>query len=157
MTRGSRRRRIKSACTAAWVLTVALWVLSITRTLSYSRYTWRVELGWGSAVLVLAPENCPMTARGFACEEAFTLGLERMRWWQLLATIWAGPAPRTRICVPLLIPLVVLTVVTTHLWFRDYRRFQPGHCRKCGYNLTGNVSGRCPECGEQMRASDTET
>jgi hypothetical protein len=20
-------------------------------------------------------------------------------------------------------------------------------CRKCGYNLTGNVSGRCPECG----------
>lgn len=22
-----------------------------------------------------------------------------------------------------------------------------GHCRHCGYNLTGNVSGRCPECG----------
>ena len=20
-------------------------------------------------------------------------------------------------------------------------------CRKCGYNLTGNVSGLCPECG----------
>ena len=24
----------------------------------------------------------------------------------------------------------------------------PGHCQKCGYDLTGNVSGRCPECGE---------
>ena len=23
----------------------------------------------------------------------------------------------------------------------------PGHCLKCGYNLTGNVSGICPECG----------
>jgi hypothetical protein len=23
----------------------------------------------------------------------------------------------------------------------------PPLCRKCGYNLTGNVSGRCPECG----------
>ena len=23
----------------------------------------------------------------------------------------------------------------------------PGHCRKCGYNLTGNVPGGCPECG----------
>ena len=21
-------------------------------------------------------------------------------------------------------------------------------CRQCGYNLTGNLSGRCPECGE---------
>ncbi len=27
------------------------------------------------------------------------------------------------------------------------RRFPAGHCRKCGYDLTGNVSGRCPECG----------
>jgi predicted Zn-ribbon and HTH transcriptional regulator len=23
-----------------------------------------------------------------------------------------------------------------------------GMCAECGYNLTGNVSGRCPECGE---------
>ena len=23
----------------------------------------------------------------------------------------------------------------------------PDVCRKCGYNLTGNVSGVCPECG----------
>jgi hypothetical protein len=26
-------------------------------------------------------------------------------------------------------------------------RFQLGHCASCGYNLRGNVSGRCPECG----------
>ncbi len=24
-------------------------------------------------------------------------------------------------------------------------------CIACGYNLTGNVSGRCPECGEVHR------
>ena len=23
-------------------------------------------------------------------------------------------------------------------------------CAKCGYNLTGNVSGRCPECGWKL-------
>ena len=30
----------------------------------------------------------------------------------------------------------------------DRRRFPAGHCQKCGYDLTGSVSGRCPECGE---------
>jgi hypothetical protein len=27
------------------------------------------------------------------------------------------------------------------------REPEPGHCRACDYDLTGNVSGRCPECG----------
>jgi len=26
----------------------------------------------------------------------------------------------------------------------------PGHCHKCGYNLFGNVSGICPECGSAI-------
>lgn len=28
-----------------------------------------------------------------------------------------------------------------------HRRHRPGSCAACGYDLTGNVSGRCPECG----------
>ena len=31
------------------------------------------------------------------------------------------------------------------------RRHGP-HCRECGYNLTGNISGRCPECGTAAAA-----
>jgi hypothetical protein len=30
------------------------------------------------------------------------------------------------------------------------RHYPPGHCRRCGYNLHGNRSGRCPECGEPI-------
>lgn len=31
---------------------------------------------------------------------------------------------------------------------RGVREARKGHlCHRCGYNLTGNVSGRCPECG----------
>jgi hypothetical protein len=27
-----------------------------------------------------------------------------------------------------------------------------GHCWHCGYDLTGNVSGRCPECGKPCKS-----
>ena len=34
-------------------------------------------------------------------------------------------------------------------WVRDERRFRVNtfRCIKCGYNLVGNTSGVCPECG----------
>jgi hypothetical protein len=31
----------------------------------------------------------------------------------------------------------------------------PGHCSRCGYNLTGNLSGVCPECATPVPASNT--
>ena len=33
---------------------------------------------------------------------------------------------------------------------RRWRRDREGLCVKCGYNLTGNVSGICPECGRPI-------
>ena len=30
------------------------------------------------------------------------------------------------------------------------RRYPRGHCQKCGYDLTGNPSGTCPECGSSV-------
>ena len=33
-----------------------------------------------------------------------------------------------------------------------HRQRKKGLCLKCGYNLTGNVSGVCPECGEKVEA-----
>jgi hypothetical protein len=46
---------------------------------------------------------------------------------------------------------VLLAGLRVALWLRGpYRRhYRRRHnlCLTCGYNLTGNTSGRCPECG----------
>ena len=42
---------------------------------------------------------------------------------------------------------------------RRWRRRRRGECVACGYDLTGNVSGVCPECGapvQRERADTTE-
>ena len=38
-------------------------------------------------------------------------------------------------------------LVWLHFWRRRHR---PGYCSACGYNLLGNTSGTCPECGKPV-------
>jgi hypothetical protein len=52
---------------------------------------------------------------------------------------------RFQCIVPLWILLLISTVFTGILWRID--RHPKGFCSRCGYNLTGNTSGICPECG----------
>jgi hypothetical protein len=33
---------------------------------------------------------------------------------------------------------------------RNWKRAPVVHCHACGYNLTGNTSGTCPECGSEQ-------
>ena len=44
---------------------------------------------------------------------------------------------------------LMIGIPTAYLWWRD-RRPPRGHCAECGYDLTRNVSGVCPECGEPV-------
>ena len=37
-------------------------------------------------------------------------------------------------------------------WGRGYRRTMRGQCVHCGYDLRGNASGVCPECGQRVRS-----
>jgi hypothetical protein len=48
------------------------------------------------------------------------------------------------------IPAACAVALAGALWVRDRRRAWPGQCVHCGYNLTGNISGRCPECGREV-------
>ncbi|MHC4695655.1 MAG: hypothetical protein ACYTFA_02810 [Planctomycetota bacterium] len=62
----------------------------------------------------------------------------------------AGGEPYHIVWVPLWIPLCISVAgvgVPAVIRWRRARRPPPGYCRKCRYNLTGNTSGVCPECG----------
>ncbi len=60
---------------------------------------------------------------------------------------------------PLLLAPILLIFGTSFVgavlvgfWIRTVRGagYPAGCCKGCGYNLTGNTSGVCPECGEKI-------
>lgn len=61
------------------------------------------------------------------------------------------------------IPVLPVTAAIVAIWLfgrvllaRRASRSRKSNCRNCAYNLTGNVSGICPECGERTFASTPE-
>ena len=61
---------------------------------------------------------------------------------------WEGSnRPRGSHITMLLYALFLVVAASTLAVWRLVPRYPRGHCKHCGYNLTGNVSGRCPECG----------
>ncbi len=53
------------------------------------------------------------------------------------------------VTIPLWLP-VLLAAIPTFLVWRFVPKFARGHCRRCGYNLTGLTEARCPECGAEF-------
>lgn len=53
----------------------------------------------------------------------------------------------TLIQIPLAVPTVGLSLACIWLFLLRLQGMRSALCRAYGYDLTGNVSGRCPECG----------
>ena len=66
--------------------------------------------------------------------------------WIAKWVFWPGLTVRA---YPTWIPLLAAMIPTALAW-RRLRRPLPGHCRNCGYDLTGNVTGKCSECGTEI-------
>ena len=60
-----------------------------------------------------------------------------------------GAHRRWVVAMPLWLILAVAAAPAAYLW-RRHRRYPKSHCQSCGYDLTGNTSGVCPECGERI-------
>ncbi len=66
------------------------------------------------------------------------------------------------VCLPLWLLLVLFAAYPTVTCFRglrpwrQQRRQRQGLCLNCAYDLTGNESGVCPECGTEVRLPVSE-
>jgi len=54
------------------------------------------------------------------------------------------------VVLPIWVLLIATLIPVLVAWWRDRGHLKPGHCQNCDYDLTGNVSGVCPECGEAI-------
>ncbi len=82
--------------------------------------------------------------------------LRRDGWWANVDPHTAYLLPevitqsgRSYVVIPLWILLLSSGLAALILWYR-HRPPKPGYCAVCGYNLTGNMSGVCPECGTEI-------
>jgi hypothetical protein len=137
---------LKWACAGLTVVLLLAWGYGATRYIDLRYPNWSITLTSSSLDILRIGGPEPPTARDFTVLR--TPPSADVFYWKS-GSIMAGHSNAcAQLHLPLWIPLACLAVVTGALPWVDYRfRFAPGHCQNCGYNLTGNVSGRCPECG----------
>ena len=157
MTRSVWRKRSKVIGLLLSIMMVALWVFSVLYQSSYapSSGRWSVGTLFGRIVLDTGQVQNPGW-RLTAFYPHWKSYAAKMPWTEF-AHRWLGfGLPVKMITGQRLIPVWLLVVAaglpTGILWWRD-RRPKAGFCKVCKYNLTGNVSGTCPECGTAVDTS----
>jgi hypothetical protein len=149
MTRRQRIRRVVKWCgTCLCAVMLAVWCVSYFKLCSVSVWRSSAYCQRGGAVLSLHTDHYPApNGLGAWLRHQLPAPLQRMEmgFGFLLAEHSSGGWHL--VIFPIWMPFLVLAVPTTVFWWLDRRRTPPGHCQNCGYNLTGNVTGRCSECG----------
>jgi hypothetical protein len=78
--------------------------------------------------------------------------MENPNW---ITTATANQPAAVRYAVPYW-PIILVLLIFPAVWLMGYRRslirLSRGCCRGCGYDLTGNTSGVCPECGTPVES-----
>ena len=143
MPRGVPRNLLVARLSIA-VLTVLVfaWVVSL-----YWQFSWYRE---GMCLLKLRSGN--LYSDTLICLEAngvYMTGLYMSMRFCKPRFDW----PRTlygtcgKISILPLWPFILATALVSVVYWLPRRGYPVGHCASCGYDLRGNVSGRCSECG----------
>jgi hypothetical protein len=133
------------------LLLVAVWSVSVLWRMGYeTRSRTSMSFSSGCIRIVHIPPVPGSEPDGWFCK--------RSRWpqqwlprYRLVRYDECGTSDKLHlwVCVPIWILLVVAAIPTVSLWRRGCRP-PVGHCQRCGYDLTGNLSGVCPECGTNV-------
>lgn len=158
------------------------WVRRITLVLAIVMLSgWLVSMFvkvWWNGPIQIVLDN-----RGVSINRTFSLSAETRDWEFIPLQNWhstdirfqISERPTVSLCLPrnmtipptnwpgvllkrLFIPHWLTNFITWSLFFillRKRRKYPKGHCQSCGYDLTGNTTGACPECNSEV-ASQTE-
>ena len=109
---------------------------------------------WWSIIWVTSSESAVGVSAGlfvfisYIPEEA-GLFVERQRETRFeFAPTIALEQPVRLVFLPMWMLVAAFALMSVVFWRKG--RVPPGHCQRCGYDLMGNVSGRCSECGERV-------
>ena len=156
MWRGDLRRRSRLLRVAKWGGVVVCAVIAVSWIVNSWFYVgWCVENGFASIngrsvrVEVFDHRSQGMTGLLIGRTISRSGGWFPQVIWQRYHSVRIGNKVTkmggTLYVIPIWIPFVVFAIPTV-LVSRRLDRPIPGHC-PCAYDLTGNVSGTCPECG----------
>jgi 4-amino-4-deoxy-L-arabinose transferase-like glycosyltransferase len=143
------RKTIILLLTLAALGTIALWAVTLTWSFTYWQARDGFTIGWGAIRIYrwheVLPQGVELAERGWHVTRN-TSGVIAIPKMEFRRGHVSG------LDVPLWLPFLLFATYPTIAFIRGplrrRRRHRKGLCVKCGYNLTGNVSGLCPECGE---------
>lgn len=167
------RRLLIGLSTACLLATVAGWIASCfyRAHVLYGASSWHVSAIFdrGSAVILLdttptKPEMqrlkiIDMRSHAAIAKRAIELGIDPSSFPNYNHGFFAPWVDNSEyptqliVGVPAWIPVLVFGLPVALGYWHKRRSLRGDGCRVCGYNLTGNVTGRCPECGGKVAVS----
>lgn len=137
-----------SICT----LLAALWTTSRIIAITYDGPSTHLFLADGEFALFVEPNLIPpssMRGDGWAVHTGYRpFLLKSSMFLRFNAGRFHVNAPLGMLLLILVVPAIVLAREDPKTWI--------GLCKQCRYDLTGNVTGVCPECGTEMAKAETQ-
>lgn len=136
----------------ACILTLIAWGLSTRRVWCYTYKGTQIilaigRISWVHGLSLSHTQNIQgLTTQAQSLKHVPTFG---RRMYGFTTEFRRNPGARG-VGAPLWFLVILAVAPSAFAGYFDRRRFPPGCCLTCGYDLTGNVTGRCSECGTQI-------